>query len=176
MYSASSRYRRVPAITAPDAHGTLVPATDIRPLPDVTATYQHTVTAGDRLDQLAWTYYNQPLQYWRICDANPDFLSPLALLGQEPIVVTRFPVTPGTGSPPWAAARAALTALVGVEDVTVEDPPAVVVTYNRLNVTVAELTVALKGAGLTSLGSPGEVGRIGRPIVVPVAPGGHDPA
>ena len=40
------------------------------------------MNAGDRLDQLAYKYYGQPLQWWHICDANPDFLSPLAPLGR----------------------------------------------------------------------------------------------
>jgi nucleoid-associated protein YgaU len=40
---------------------------------------QHTVSAGDRIDNVAAQYYGDPLQYWRICDANaaiqPDDLT-----------------------------------------------------------------------------------------------------
>lgn len=32
---------------------------------------QHRVVAGDRLDLLAARYFGDPLQYWRIADANP---------------------------------------------------------------------------------------------------------
>lgn len=32
---------------------------------------QHQVQAGDRLDLLAGRYFGDPLQYWRIVDANP---------------------------------------------------------------------------------------------------------
>lgn len=31
----------------------------------------HTVTRDDRLDRLAHAVFRDPLQYWRICDANP---------------------------------------------------------------------------------------------------------
>ena len=31
---------------------------------------EHTVVQGDRLDNLASTFFNDPQQYWRICDAN----------------------------------------------------------------------------------------------------------
>ena len=31
----------------------------------------HRVVAGDRLDLLAARYFGDPLQYWRIADANP---------------------------------------------------------------------------------------------------------
>ncbi len=33
--------------------------------------YSHVVVAGDRLDTLAQRYYGDPLQFWRIVDANP---------------------------------------------------------------------------------------------------------
>ena len=81
MFSKISRYRKVPDVTAPDARDGCWPPRTLRLLPEVTGSFRHTVDAGDRLDQLAYTYYGQPLQWWRICDANPEFLSPLALLG-----------------------------------------------------------------------------------------------
>lgn len=31
---------------------------------------EHVVTQGDRLDNITVRYHNDPLQYWRICDAN----------------------------------------------------------------------------------------------------------
>ena len=36
---------------------------------------EHTVTQGDRLDNLAARYVGDPEQFWRICDAN-DVLRP----------------------------------------------------------------------------------------------------
>ena len=35
---------------------------------------EHTVRIGDRLDLLARHYYNDGRQWWRILDANPEFL------------------------------------------------------------------------------------------------------
>jgi len=200
MFSNLSRYRRVPDIAVPDARGRVVASKDSRPLPEVTGTFTHTVDAGDRLDQLAATFYGQPLQYWHICDANPDFLSPPALLGQEPVVATRFPVTAPAGVPPWAALLGTLSAKPGVVNVTVlEDVTlvpqvqtvggqqvtvmtqrfdrAVLVTYNRLNfeappVTAAEAVAAvIVSAGFT-VGPPADQGRLGRPIVIPAAVSG----
>ena len=60
MFSKQSRYRRVPDIAVPDARGRVLAAKDIRPLPDVTGTFRHTVNSGDRLDQLAYSYYGEP--------------------------------------------------------------------------------------------------------------------
>ena len=65
----------------------------LRLLPQVSGTFRHTVEDVDRLDHLAYKYYQQPRKWWRISDANPEFLSPQALLGKEPIVTDRFPVT-----------------------------------------------------------------------------------
>jgi hypothetical protein len=43
---------------------------------------QHTIQQGDRVDNLSAFYFTDPLQFWRICDANnvlhPDeVLSPI---------------------------------------------------------------------------------------------------
>jgi hypothetical protein len=149
------------------------------------------VAAGDRLDQLAYTYYGQPLQYWHICDANPQFLSPLALLGNEPVVTTCFPMTVVGADPPWAAVLGELAGVLGVEEVTaledvelvpqrqvVDGQPvtvfvehstrAVRVTYNRLNVTTETLADRIGAAGF-QVGPPADSGRLGQEIVIPPA-------
>ncbi|MGH3901050.1 MAG: hypothetical protein ACRDTA_22950 [Pseudonocardiaceae bacterium] len=190
MFGKLSRYRRVHDIAIPDAGGRVAAAKDIRPLPEVTGTFRHTVDAGDRLDQLAYRYYSQPLHYWHICDANPDFLSPLALLDDEPVATTRFPVTVA-GVPPWAALFQALAGVVGVEDVAVvedvaleperqvvngqqvtvvvERPSrAVRVTYNRLNITAEALAGRIRAVGF-GVGPPIDVGQLGQEIVIPPA-------
>ena len=45
----------------------------------MTTLVEHTVTQGDRLDNLAARYAGDPEQFWRICDANnvlrPDELT-----------------------------------------------------------------------------------------------------
>jgi hypothetical protein len=164
MFSKLSRYRRVPDIAVVDARGRVVAAKDFRPLPEVSGTFTHTVDSGDRLDRLAFTFYGQPSQYWHVCDANPEFLSPLALLGQEPLVTTRFPVT-AAGTPPWAALLAALSATVGVDTVTVADDT-VVVTYNRTGLDVTAVIDVIQAAGFT-VGFPADRGQLGQQIVIP---------
>jgi hypothetical protein len=190
----SSRYRRVPRVTVVDARRGVVVATDVRSLPATTGAYLHTIAAGDRLDRLAWTFYGDPLQYWRICDANPDFLSPLALLGQEAFAVTHFAVSVAAGEPPWSALLETLAATVGVQDVTVvewlglegerrtvngTDVPVtvqradreVVVTYHPGNIDPSAIIELIEAAGFT-VRSVADGGRIGRSVVVPdVDPG-----
>ena len=194
VFTKQSRYRRVQDVTVPDVRGRTVVAKDVRPLPDVPGTFRHTVDAGDRLDHLSWTYYGQPLQYWRICDANPTVLSPFALVGQEPVVTTRFPLTVDAQRPPWPALMEALTATVGVEDVTVVQEAAletqrrtvdgrnvtvtverfshaVVVSHNRVNTDATALAAVIDRAGFR-VGPPVDAGQTGRSIVVPVATAG----
>src|SRR5262252_9662649 len=114
MFSKISRYRKLPDVTSPDAQGRTLSAKSLRLLPDVTGTFVHTINAGDRLDQLAYKYYSQPLQWWNICDGNPEFLSPLSLLGGDAVVTTSFPVT-ASDPPPWAALFNALRDVLGIE-------------------------------------------------------------
>jgi hypothetical protein len=131
------------------------------------------------------------LQYWHICDANPQFLSPLALLDKEPVTTTRFPVAVAAVDPPWAAVLAALSATLGVEGVTVEEETvlaevrqtvggqavpvvvrgfnrSLVVTYNALNTDSESLSEVIAKAGFT-VGPPVDTGQLGQPIVIPPA-------
>ncbi|MGK8558159.1 hypothetical protein [Nocardia gipuzkoensis] len=172
MFSTASRYRKVPDIAVPDAAGRVVPAKSIRPLPEVTGRLEHTLQAGDRLDQLAFTYYGRPLDYWRLCDANPAFLSPLALIGMEPIGTTEFPVA-ASADHTWAELLAVLSGRVGVEGVMlhaeasgVHTQHVVAVTHNRETSTVEQLIAAMTRAGFVP-GPPRECGRLGQPIAVP---------
>jgi hypothetical protein len=44
----------------------------------------HRVRPGERLDLLAFRYYDDPHQYWRLADANPDRELPeLAVAGRR---------------------------------------------------------------------------------------------
>lgn len=177
-------------MTAPDARGRAVAAKDFRPLPEVTGTFRHTVGAGDRLDHLAYRYYGESLRYWHICDANPRFLSPLALLDQEPVTTSRFPLTAAAGEPPWGALVRALGQTVGVEEVGVIDEvvpvaagthvvdgePVTVfvggytrevrVRHNRLTVTAGTLLSIIRAVGF-DVAAPTDGGQLGQPIVIP---------
>ncbi len=199
MFSKLSRYRPLPDAVTVDARGASAESKTLRLLPAVTGTQQHTVEETDRLDHLAYKYYRQTTRWWRICDANPEIESPLALLGAGPVVTYRFPL--GTGAAgdgfPWSALRSTVTALVGVEDavaveeeiapVTVTDENGrsydqgryrrtLVVRLNRLATALEEVSAAVTGvmdaAGLDS-GQPAEIGRIGKPITIPPRPAGR---
>ncbi|MFJ6079980.1 hypothetical protein ACIQI8_01165 [Streptomyces sp. NPDC092369] len=182
MFDKLSRYLDVPDIAVADARGRVVAAKDVRPLPEVTGTFTHTVDSGDRLDQLAFAYYRQPLQYWHICDANPEFLSPLDLLDGGPLATHRFPLSVRQGTPPWAALVRELSRTVGVDEVTVIDDVtavsqpggavveqvvrAVLVTHARASVDAQALSAVIRSTGF-GVGIPVEQGRLGRPVVVP---------
>ena len=145
----------------------------------------------DRLDHLGHQYYKQPTKWWRICDANPRFLSPQGLLGRVPIATTRFPVTfdEGDASPPWSAVLKKLSEALGVLDVKLQEKIrltsgdidhdgqtvtlyrqqlewAIVVTFNRLNVSRRNLIALLVAEGL-DVGQPEAIGRVGKQIVIP---------
>jgi len=191
VFTRGSRYLAVPDLILTAADGSTVTVKDVRPPPNVTGAHRHTVTAGDRLDLLAATYYGNPLRYWRICDANLDVLSPLALLGDEPVTTVRIPVTPDPHDPepePATLIRA-LYDLLGVENAALEDDLLIVpdphdpsgttqahrraarVTYNRLEVDVATL-IDTVGANRFLPGPVTELGRLGEQIVIPPAVAG----
>jgi hypothetical protein len=191
MFSKISRYYKLPEVVTIDASGRFIESKSIRQLPLVSGTFEHTIEAIDRLDHLAFKYYKQPRKWWRICDANPAFLSPLALLGQEPVVTDLFPLTllDELNPPPWATLRRVLTSLAGVLDLQILEEAelveeaqmvgteevvvwvevfqrAALVTYNEMNVSIAALMAALETAGFM-VGEPVRNGRVGKPIIVP---------
>jgi hypothetical protein len=77
VFDRSSRYAGVPVATAvlKDAAGQprLVRYVRRRPIPPadaVVALASHPVAQNDRIDNVTARYFNDPTQYWRICDAN----------------------------------------------------------------------------------------------------------
>jgi hypothetical protein len=178
----NSRYRANPAVAGPDARGRITLAQGSRPLPTVTGTFRHVLRDGDRVDQLAELYYGDPLLWWQICDANPEFLSPWALLGQDPVVTAGFTIRPTSSTTwegLWPKLFAALHELPGVERVILADGAdwggsrhghRVLVTYNRLTrqAQVKDVITAIGGtideATLTT--------RAGKQIVIPPAQNG----
>jgi hypothetical protein len=189
MFSSFSRYRKLPDVVTTDAKGRTLASKALRLVPAVSGTFQHTVEDGDRLDHVAYKYYRQPTKWWRISDANPEFLSPQALLGKEPIVTDRFPVTFNGPQPPWTALIRSLNERVGIEVVTVVETVqlapeprtvknqtvtvqaerferAVVVTYNQLNITTSTISSLITSAGFV-VGQPERVTRVGKQITIP---------
>jgi hypothetical protein len=169
MLSRLSRYHGLPDVVDHDPRhlGRVVVGKDLRPVPDVDGTYEHTLADGDRLDQLAFTYYQQPRKWWRICDANPDFPSPLELVGRGPLRTLRLALGAPDDRSAWAELIGALRAEPGIDRFRfLADPLAVEITYNRYVVGEEALIarVAAKGFRPTE---PQTIGRAGKRITIP---------
>jgi hypothetical protein len=189
MFASFSRYRKLPDVVTTDAKGRTLASKALRLLPSVSGTFQHTVEDRDRLDHVAFQYYRQPTKWWRISDANPAFLSPQDLLGKEPVVTDRFPVTFSGPQPPWAALTRSLNERIGIAMVTVIETVhlapelrqvkkqtvtvqaerferAVVVTYNQLNITTGTIRSLITAAGFV-VGQEERATRVGKQITIP---------
>ncbi len=76
MFEPTSRYYDIETVkmTVGDAEGARVISYKRRRIipsgETMTTLVEHTVTQGDRLDNLAARYVGDPEQFWRICDAN----------------------------------------------------------------------------------------------------------
>jgi hypothetical protein len=70
MFTTTSRYAGVADATYTDANGRQYSYKRLRLTPDAPTLIVHNVLQHDRLDLLANTYYSDPEQFWRICDAN----------------------------------------------------------------------------------------------------------
>jgi hypothetical protein len=189
MFSRISRYHKLPEVVTTDSQGRTLVSKTLRLLPAVSGTFRHTVEDADRLDHLAYKYYQQPQKWWRLSDANPEFLSPQALVGKEPIITDRFPLEFDGAQPPWADLVRNLTEHVGVEQVeVVEDidyaleeriigrrrvtlhverfERAILVTYNQLNTSDGDLAGIITASGFAV--RPWErLGRVGKQIIIP---------
>lgn len=192
MFSKISRYQKLADIHAVDAAGRRLASKELRPLPATTGTFRHSIEAVDRLDHLAYRYYQQPLRWWRICDANPEILSPLDLLGDGPVATVRVPLDhdDASGPAPWAQLIRRLRATAGVDDVTVEESVtelvtvqttigtetvdfetpavtrAVVVRYYLASLTSEALSEVIAATGFEP-GQAQQIGRVGKEIVMP---------
>ena len=84
MFASGSRYYGMTVYqwTAPD--GTNVSYVSRRFLPtgdEFSLLLLRTIFAGDRLDNITAQYLDDPLQFWRVCDAN-EAMSPFDLTAQ----------------------------------------------------------------------------------------------
>jgi len=75
MISSTSRYANSSVVTIENAAGNHVQVIVPGEQESFTFSYvYHVVAAQDRIDLVADAYYNDPLQWWRIGDANPEIL------------------------------------------------------------------------------------------------------
>jgi hypothetical protein len=192
MFSKISRYRKLDDVVVSDSSGRLAASKALRLIPEVDGEFLHTVEENDRLDHLAFKYYKQPRKWWRICDANPDFPFPPALLGKDTLVVERFPVLIDTDDdePLWSEVLADLNAIAGVEQVRVIKEElalveraqtigpdtvtlivpkygyTIIVHYNGMNLSSTFLVSRMVSLNL-EVGPPERVGRIGKTLIIP---------
>ncbi len=92
MFSPGSRYERVPTAVHVDRDGKQRPYVLLRTFPPPAPTLgQHEFAEHDRLDLLAWQFFGDPEQFWRICDANatlqPETLEIVGRRLRIPVVV-----------------------------------------------------------------------------------------
>lgn len=76
MISKGSRYAQVPVRQA-TVGGREISHLGLRLLPDPPAATTHRVDQNERLDQIAYRYFQDPTQFWRVCDANRAMLPSL---------------------------------------------------------------------------------------------------
>lgn len=99
-FPATSRYHGIGTRTRKLTDGREVAYLERRFLPDpkdFALLAEHRVEQGDRIDLITARYLNDPLQFWRVCDANaamrPDDLT------TEDRVGTRLRITLPEGVP-----------------------------------------------------------------------------
>ena len=94
MFAPGSRYEQAREFSpSPEGRPGFIRPREIRTLPGAV---EHRVGAGDRLDVLAQHYYADARMWWRILDANPQFL--LASEVEHATMAGRVIVVPGGGS------------------------------------------------------------------------------
>lgn len=79
LFPPTSRYHAIGTAALETANGREIVYLKRRfvPGPDRFSLLQeHAVVEGDRLDNITAQYLNDPLQYWRICDANASMNPP----------------------------------------------------------------------------------------------------
>ena len=93
MFDPASRYYNIETVkmTVTDSEGAprviaykrrrFIPSGD-----GLATLIEHTVTQGERLDNITARYLGDPLQFWRVCDAN-NVLRPEDLTDEPGVVI-----------------------------------------------------------------------------------------
>lgn len=84
MFLKGSRYENAKTFEA-DEDGSRFPGVRPRAIGTATGVVEHVVKSGDRLDLLARHYYNDDRLWWRIADANPEFIHGAMLLAEDQV-------------------------------------------------------------------------------------------
>lgn len=103
LFPPNSRYHGIETVklTAADGRPVVYLRRRFVPPPEqFTLLLEHTVTQGDRLDNIAAKYLGDPEQFWRICDAN-GAMRPEALT-EKPGDKVRITLPQGVSGPSHA--------------------------------------------------------------------------
>ena len=119
MFAKNSRYYKLENSAELDGRGQVFEAKKLRLLPDTPGQFQHIVEGSDRLDTLAYKYYQDSPQWWRLCDANPEFQFPTDLIGKSPLRTERFTLQWDQNHIPWSGLADSLVQVLGVEKVQI---------------------------------------------------------
>lgn len=167
MFFKGSRYKDLPEMRATDAEGQTARSKALRWMPNTPGTFLHTVNQTDRLDLLAYKYYEEPKKWWLICDANPDFANPFDLLDRDPIIQEIFTLESSSGENKWPILIKALKDLRGIIEVQTDVFQATLeVTYNQKEITREEITDVIV-SGEFEIKPTSKKERIGQKIIIP---------
>lgn len=185
MISKKSRYNDLSENVTQDSTGGRQLSKDLRATPvEVTGDFVHTIVENDRLDNLAYRYYKESPKWWRICDAN-NVMHPQFLLGKGPMASTRFLLSAQDSVFEWGKIVRELVKITGVESIAVEDNlmvaenkstpdevtespvRALLVMYNRLNITAETIAGIITSQGNCQVIGRDDVTRVGTKIVIP---------
>jgi hypothetical protein len=79
VFAKTSRYVDVPEAVFTDSRGREIVYKKLRLIPSPPTLLVHVVARGERLDRIAFRYFRDPEQFWRLGDANaalrPDELT-----------------------------------------------------------------------------------------------------
>jgi hypothetical protein len=70
MFTRTSRYNGVPQAIVTTPSGREIAYVRLRTIPSPPAFRVHIVAREDRIDRVAYAYFRDPEQFWRLCDAN----------------------------------------------------------------------------------------------------------
>ena len=90
MFFRGSRYEGVTTAELTTADGRLIQYKRVRYIAPGPAALAYRTRQGDRLDLVAYQFYRDPEQFWRICDANTA-LQPAELIA-EPETLLAVPI------------------------------------------------------------------------------------
>lgn len=117
MFKKNSRYYKLNDVVIQDKNRRSWESKAVRFIDTLGGRFYHTIESGDRLDHLAYKYYRQSKQWWRICDANPEVFSPIDLLGQSPLKKMGIQLEWLGLSAPWYELFVSLNDMTGVNRV-----------------------------------------------------------